>query len=56
MENNVMSWSKQTQKLWQAFENAVLSRDEKQFEIYHAFAKSKELDEKKQVVEEELVN
>lgn len=51
-----MSWSKQTQKLWQAFEYAVLSRDKKQFEIYNAFVKSKKLDERKnkQLTEEEL--
>lgn len=29
-----MSWSKEAEKKWKAFENAVLSRDKNQFKIY----------------------
>ncbi len=44
MENNIMSWSKRTQSLWKAFEDAVLNRDKKQFDIYTKYfeAKNKE--------------
>lgn len=44
MEKLDMSWSKETKELWKAFENAVLNRDKRQFEIYTKYfeAKNKE--------------
>lgn len=46
-----MSWSNKTSKLWKAFEDAVLCRDKKQFEIYLRFKKSQQEDKK--IMEEE---
>ena len=40
-----MYWSKKTNNLWKAFENAVLARDKNQFLIYHQFVLSKQKDE-----------
>ncbi len=48
MENNIMSWSKRTQSLWKAFEDAVLCRDKKQFEIFVEFRKSQLMDKQNQ--------
>lgn len=44
MEKLDMSWSKETKELWKAFENAVLNRDKRQFEIFDKYfeAKNKE--------------
>ena len=44
---------------WKAFENAVLNRDKKQFELYHKFVLSREQDlinSKQNHLEEELLN
>lgn len=43
-----MLWSKRTEKIWQAFEQAVLNRDKSQFELFVEFRKSQRLDEKRQ--------
>ena len=43
-----MEWSEQTKKCWQAFEQAILRRDKKQFELYHKFVLSRENDLAKQ--------
>lgn len=49
-----MSWSKETQDLWQAFEDAVLNRDKKQFELYVKYCEAKKKEEAKEE-ENELV-
>ena len=54
-----MEWSKQSKQCWKAFENAVLNRDKKQFELYHKFVLSREQDlinSKQNHLEEELLN
>ena len=57
MEKEIMKESKQTRKCWKAFEDAVLSRDKKQFELFHKYFVSKQLDKKLQnTSEEELIN
>lgn len=56
MENNNMSWSNKTKTLWKAFENAVLTRDKNQFNIYVMFKRSEQKDfVKAKEKEQELV-
>lgn len=57
MEKLYMEWSKQTKDCWKAFENAVLNRDKKQFELYHKYVLSQQNDKQlQQENEEELLN
>lgn len=48
MEKLDMSWNKETRDLWKAFENAVLNRDKKQFEIYTKYVEAKNKEKTKE--------
>ena len=54
MEKLTMSWTKETEKKWKAFENAVLSRDKNQFKLYCEYIASLK-SQKQEEKEDELV-
>lgn len=54
MEKNSMVWSKEAQKKWKAFEDAVLSRDKNQFKLYCEYAQEVRKSQKTVQEEEEL--
>lgn len=49
-----MSWNKEVQNLWKAFENAVLNRDKNQFELYVKYCEAKNKQKSKEE-ENELI-
>lgn len=54
MEKTDMVWSKEAQKKWKAFEDAVLSRDKNQFKLYCEYVQEVRKSQKTVQEEEEL--
>lgn len=53
MEKMSMVWSKEIERKWKAFENAVLSRDKNQFKLYCEYAQEVRKNKSQKIVQEE---
>lgn len=48
-----MVWSKEIERKWKAFEDAVLSRDKNQFKLYCEYAQEVRKNKSQKIVQEE---